>query len=400
MRKFWFFLIIFVLAIIAGVMIAKDPGYALFAYGHWTMQMPLWVAGAIAIILFLLIYNALLLIRGTSALAKRFGMWRRQHRQQQSHRMTKRGLLELAEGKWSRAEQLLVKATDQNSAPLINYLAAARAAQEQGAYDRRDEYLRLAHESTPGSEVAVGLTQAQLQFSHRQLEHSLATLRHLHHIEPKHEFVLKMLCHLYEELNDWRGLREILPEVKKRKVLKPKEFEQLETKVYSHIIKQLQQSGDVAALEAFWHEVPKHLRKEKPVVVAYVDALHAFSLDEMAEAILHEAIKHSWDNEYIAWYGLLKTSYPDKQLERAEHWLKQYGSSAALYLCLGRLSLRNQLWGKARTYLQQCLDLENNADACAELAKLLEYLGEKDAALTFYRQGLLQVVRGTELLSL
>lgn len=400
MRKFLFFLIVFVLAIVAGVMIAKDPGYALFAYSHWTVQMPLWVAGGIAIILFLIIYNILLLIRGTSALAKRFGMWRRQHRQQQAHRMTRRGLLELAEGKWAKAEQLLVKATEQNSAPLINYLAAARAAQEQGAYDRRDEYLRLAHESTPGSEVAVGLTQAELQLSHQQLEHSLATLRHLHNIEPKHEYVLKMLCHLYEELNDWRGLQEILPDVKKRKVLKPKEYDLLEAKVYSHIIKQLQQSGDIKVIQSYWHDIPKHLRKDKQVVLAYVNTLHDFGLDEQAESILTDAIKHSWDNEYITRYGILKTSYPDKQLERAEHWLKQYGSNAALYLCLGRLSLRNQLWGKARTYLQQCLDLENNPDACAELAKLLEYLGEKDTALTYYRQGLMQVTHETELLSL
>ena len=246
----------------------------------------------------------------------------------------------------------------------------------------------------------MGLTQAQLQFSHKQLEHSLATLRHLHQMEPKHEYVLKMLCHLYEELNDWRGLQEILPDLKKRKVLSSQEYDALEAKVYGQIIKQLQQAGDKEALQQYWHDIPKHLRKEKPVVLAYVQALHQFNLDGQAEPILVDAIKHSWDNEYINCYGVLKTDEPDKQLERAEHWLKQYGSNAALYLCLGRLCLRNQLWGKARTYLQQCLDLENNADACAELAKLLEYLGEKDAALTYYRQGLMQVVSETELLSL
>ena len=106
------------------------------------------------------------------------------------------------------------------------------------------------------------------------------------------------------------------------------------------------------------------------------------------------------DNSYVTLYGKLKTSYPDKQLERAEAWLKHHGSSAALYLCLGRLCLRNQLWGKARTYLQQCLDLEENAEACAELAKLLEYLGEKEEALVFYRRGLTSLVDKTELLSL
>ena len=120
----------------------------------------------------------------------------------------------------------------------------------------------------------------------------------------------------------------------------------------------------------------------------------------MAENLLFDVIRQDWDNSYVTRYGLLKTSYPEKQLERAEVWLKQYGSSPALYLCLGRLCLRNQLWGKARAYLQQCLDLEENADACAELAKLLEYLGEKEEALIFYRRGLMQLVEKTEILSL
>ena len=40
-------------------------------------------------------------------------------------------------------------------------MAAARAAQELGAYDRRDEYLRLAHDTTPDAEVAIGIVQAE-----------------------------------------------------------------------------------------------------------------------------------------------------------------------------------------------------------------------------------------------
>ena len=391
---------IFILALIAGVLMAKDPGYALFAYSHWTVQMPLWVAGILFILSFLIIYNLLLLIRGTSALAKRFSVWRRQYKQQQSHRTTKRGLLELAEGKWANAEHLLMKSIDQNSAPLINYLASARAAQEQGAYDRRDEYLKKAHESTPGSEVAVGLTQAQLQLSHKQLEHSLATLRHLQHLEPKHVFVLKMLKNLYCELKDWQALRELLPELKKRKAIKPEKYQVLETQVYRHLIEQAQQQLNLEALNQLWQEMPKYLRKSRDVVLPYVDALHQLSQDELAENLLFDVIRQDWDNSYVTRYGLLKTSYPEKQLERAEVWLKQYGSSPALYLCLGRLCLRNQLWGKARAYLQQCLDLEENADACAELAKLLEYLGEKEEALIFYRRGLMQLVEKTEILSL
>jgi HemY protein len=399
MKRILFFLMIFILALVVGVMMAHDPGYALFAYSHWTIQMPLWVAGGGLILMVVIFYNILLFLKGTGALPKRIKLWRKQHKQQKSLRLTHEGLLALAEGKWREAEQLLIKGIQYHYTPLINYLAAAKAAQEQGVYDRRDEYLRLAHETTPDAEIAIGLTQAQLQYTHQQLEHSLATLRHLQHIAPKHAFVLKMLKQLYEALNDWQSLQEILPEIKKYKVLKNNEYHALELSVYYHLLLQATQSEDVSVLRHCWAQIPKPLQREKSLVIAYINALHQRQLDEVAETLLHDVIKHQWDKEYIHFYGYLKTTYPEKQLEFAESCLKQYGSSAALYLCLGRLALRNQLWGKARVYLQQCLDLEDNPDACAELGRLMESLGEQEAALRYYRQGLIQSVARTELLA-
>jgi uncharacterized protein HemY len=41
----WFFLIIlFIAALLFGVEIVKDPGYAFFVYHGWSVQMPLWFA--------------------------------------------------------------------------------------------------------------------------------------------------------------------------------------------------------------------------------------------------------------------------------------------------------------------------------------------------------------------
>lgn len=53
----WFFLIIlFVAAILFGFEIAKDPGYALFVYHGWTVQMPLWLALLLLLLLLFCVY--------------------------------------------------------------------------------------------------------------------------------------------------------------------------------------------------------------------------------------------------------------------------------------------------------------------------------------------------------
>ncbi len=44
MNVLWVFIIALILSTTAGVLIHHDPGYALFAYGDWTTEMPLWLA--------------------------------------------------------------------------------------------------------------------------------------------------------------------------------------------------------------------------------------------------------------------------------------------------------------------------------------------------------------------
>ena len=63
--------------------------------------------------------------------------------------------------------------------PLINYLGAAKAAQEQGAFERRDNLLQKAYRVAPEADLAIGLTQAELEIEQHQFEHAMATLNHL-----------------------------------------------------------------------------------------------------------------------------------------------------------------------------------------------------------------------------
>lgn len=382
-------LLVLFLAIWAGIKIAADPGYALFAYQHWTLQMPLWIAGALLVLGFILLHNLMLLIRGTGSLAKKFRIWRKQHRINVSHRLTKNGLRELAEGKWASAETLLVKAAQHNNSPLINYLAAARAAQEQGADNRRDEYLRMAHISTPDSELAIGLTQAQLQFNQKQLEHCLATLRHMQHLDPQNKFVLKMLKKLYQELNDWNGILELLPELRKRKVISPEALTELEKQAYYQLMLQLGKSAGPQQLDNLWQRVPRNLKRDGQLLQLYTERLIALQRFNEAEQAIKDALKVEWYPELVRLYGLLPTSHPAKQLETAEGWQKQYGNSSILLLTLGRVCLRNHLWGQARQFFESALDLEPTPELYAEFGRLLEHVGQSQDAMEKYRQGLL-----------
>ena len=62
--------------------------------------------------------------------------WLRLRREHQSYSKTQQGLTMLIEGRWSKAERLLLAGVSQSFEPLMNYLGAAKAAHEQGAFER------------------------------------------------------------------------------------------------------------------------------------------------------------------------------------------------------------------------------------------------------------------------
>ena len=79
---------------------------------------------------------------------------------------------------------------------------------------------------------------------------------------------------------------------------------------------------------------------------------------------------------------------PGEQLLISEQWLKHRTNNPELLLALGRLSLRNELWGKAREYFETSLKLRRNRETLAELSRLNAHMGEEEASIKLLMQGL------------
>ena len=87
-------------------------------------------------------------------------------------------------------------------------------------------------------------------------------------------------------------------------------------------------------------------------------------------------------------YGQVRGADPAKQLKHAEGWLKAHPDDAALLTAAARLSMANELWGKARSYLESSLALAPAPDAYALYGRLLTQLGEDERASLAFRSGL------------
>ncbi len=382
------FLGLLILGLAVGItvtVVQQDPGYVMLNYGGWSVETSFNIFIMLSILGFLVLYFSVRLILGAWHLPSRMSFWGHNRRAAHARKLTNQGLIALAEANWPRAEKLLSQSAAHSDTPLINYIGAAQAAQKLGFDLRRDEYLSQAFRSMPDAELAVGLTQAEAQISHGQTEQALATLQHLQKISPKHAQVLYLLKKLYEKLEAWDELYTLLAELRKHHVFNESAMTTLEYQVHHT---RLHESRDLDRLERNWQEVPKRLRQSPQLLHEYATNLRRLDAEEQADGVLNEFLKKQFDPALMRLFGQLRGDDTNRQLATAEQWLQEHGQHPELLLALGRICLRNQLWGKARSYLEASLGTKPMAETCCELGNLLQQLGEKEKAANYFRQGL------------
>ena len=397
MKLLTLLLISLVAAVALGLLLTRDTGYVLIGYGAWTLETTLSLLAFVLLAGFAAVYVLLRFLVGLKRAPQRLRHWEQRRKALRARNALNRGLIELAEGEWTGAEKRLVKHAADSDSPLLNYLAAARAAQQQGAHERRDHYLRLAHQGMPDADIAVGLTQAELQIAHRQMEQALATLTHLRTLAPRHAYVLKMLMRLYERLNDWEHLRDLLPELRKRKVLDEDAAERLEIRLHGELLAQAARGGDAEALRDAWNRVPRRLLHNPDLVFAYASQLKVLGEHDEAETQLRAALKKQWDGRLVDLYGRLPGDAA-RQLAAGEEWLRQHERDPVLLQTLGRLAMRASLWGKAREYLEASTGIAPTVEGYQLLGSLSEQLRDAEGATDYYRKGTLLAAGVTALM--
>ena len=383
-------LIIISLLLAAGIgsYAEHDAGQMIITISGWTIQTSFSFFIILIVVIFLLLHFLLRLLSRLWNMPSQLGSWQKDRHQRLSEKYLSRGLMALVEGNWNKAEVSLTKGAPHSKSPLVNYLAAARAAQQLGAVDRRDGYLMQAYKDDPDAEVAIGLVQAELQIKHQQTEQALATLTHLHDQKPKQDQVKKMLLHTYAELEDWDAMLELLPKVQRAGILPREQIQAKQLEAYGGLLKKVSMGGDKEKLNNAWSNIPRKLRAQYHLIEVYTEEKLKLADASDCEPLIQKALKKQWDIALLGLYGLVEGKDIARQLKFAESFLSGHAREPVLLLTLGRLSVKNKLWGKARTYLEESIEINPLPEAYRTLASVLDELGEHGAAAVQYQKGL------------
>ncbi len=251
----------------------------------------------------------------------------------------------------------------------------------------------MAYEQDADSNNAVLLTQAELQLDDGELEAALASLSRVRENYPDHPQALKLAARVYRQREDWRALADLIPQLRRIANLGQSQLDQLTVETYVQLLREPE--VDAVRIETLWQALPRPLRKSQELVRARIRALVDCGAKDVAEAEIRRALKVGWDEDLVLLYGEMEVSDAAAQLRHAESWLKTRPEDPAVLLTAGRACIRNQLWGKARSYLESSLAIRPSPAAYDALGHLMLQIGEAESASDAFQKGLTLSYAGT-----
>jgi HemY protein len=221
-KLYLFSLLAIVLALLVSLYLGfpGDPGYLLIAFGSTTFETSLFALLVAVTVLYLVIKLILIVFHWINPWNLiRFGRNYKEHLRAKSRSKTIEGLLYFTRGNWESSYNLLKKGMKDSDASVVNYLAAAYAAYQQGNKEAWMNCLETAKNKYPAARSTINSLKAQLLFKSNQLEQCVAVLQQMKTSSLNDASLLQLLKDVYLKLNDWEQLENLLPALEKNSVV-------------------------------------------------------------------------------------------------------------------------------------------------------------------------------------
>jgi len=293
-------------------------------------------------------------------------------------------LLAFFQGRYASAEKSAAAALTGEETKGVAAIIAARSAHELGRFSEREQFLDQAKGAAPEVDQARLTTLADLLVSQERYEEALAVLNDLSARDARNLRLLKLKLQAEQAMRRWDEAIDTVEALVKLGGVGPAEAASVRRA--AHLGNLNRKAQDSAALSAYWKQLPAEMRVD-PAVAATAARYHlALGGTAEAQAIIEQALEREWNPSLVALYGEAAGASALPQIERAEKWLRQHARDPALLLALGKLCMRQELWGKAQSYIEASLALEPTHDGHMTLAALMERIGKPHEAVLHFRR--------------
>ncbi|MBL8524398.1 MAG: hypothetical protein JNN20_11975 [Betaproteobacteria bacterium] len=268
-------------------------------------------------------------------------------------------------------------------------LAAALAA--WAAYEGGNSGAAVPYLDRIGGEKSVNMrdaSKAYMLLADGRAQEALALLKTLAENDPKNPGVLKMKVEAEVAEKAWDDVLATLSPLARSGLLPEGAAQQIRLNAQMNLIKA--KPANRETIVAAWEALDSESRYDAAMAVTVAKRLIGLGCGDDARKIIEETIDKrgadGWESSLAAVYADCKGESTLAQIERAEKWLRLHARDAVLLATLGKLCMRQALWGKAQSYLEASVALQPTLDAHMTLARLMEQIGKRDEAVRHIRR--------------
>jgi HemY protein len=362
----------------------RSTGYVVIVSAPWRIELSVNLFVFLVVAGYFGFYLLVRLVATLVAIPARVRAYRAERERSGQRRALNESLLAFFQGRYASAEKSAAQALLGEETKGIASIIAARSAHELGRFNEREQFLDHAKGTAPAVDQARLTTLADLLVSQGRYQEALAVLKDLSARDSRNLRLLRLKLQAEQAMRNWDEVLDTVAALVKLGGLGPDEA--AAARRAAHLGNLNRKSQDAAALESYWKGLPGDMRMD--AVVAATAARYQIALGNhaAARAIVEQALERDWNPALVALYGEAASGDALPQIERAEKWLRVHARDPALLLALGKLCMKQGLWGKAQSYIEASLALEPTHDGHMTLAALMEQLGKHQEAVQHFRR--------------
>lgn len=383
MKTLFRFLLAAALAVGLAVAARYNDGYVLVVVPSYRVELSLNLMILLLVGSFILLFFLIRAVTEILGLPASVQAYRARQKAIKDEAALRDAMRFLFEGRYSQALKRAEDAWAAGHAPGLAALIAARSAQLMRDEPRQALWSERCADHDEEIRPARLMVETVMAIEGRDFDGARGFLEQMVRESGRHIAALRLSLRTYQGLGNWQAVLRVLRTLEKHKAMTPDQAAVLRRRAHRENLRGL--SGDLDALQRYIADIEPGDLRDPGLAGEAVRSLRALGNTADANRIIEDALADQWDSALAGLYGEGEGKDALSRISNAEIWLQDHPRDPRLLLSLGRLCLQRDLWGKARSYLEASLSLEESRIAHLELARLNERLGDAEAANRHFR---------------
>jgi HemY protein len=382
MRALLWLLTLAALAVGLSLAARYNDGYALFVLPPWRMEISLNLLLVALVAGFVLLYLVLRAVVNTLTLPGKVQAFRARRAREKAAGALADAMRMMHEGRYGHALKSAEAAYEGGYQQGLAALTAQRAAHVLRDEERETHWRERATWHDAETYAARLMTTAELAVDGRDFDAAHRALGQLATSEGRHIAALRLSLRAEQGMGNWPEVLRLTRQLEKYKGLSAEQAAPLRARAYREIISQI---AEPAQLVRYWNAMPEADRLDARLAMQAARTLASTGGCAEAAVLIEDFLDERWDSSVAALYADCEGGDTLARIAHAEKWLRQHPRDEQLLLSLGRLCVRQKLWGKAQSYFEASLAILPTRGAHVEFARLLDDLGRAGEADRHFR---------------